>query len=230
MHDQVRTIRLYGRLGSTFGRVHRLAVGSAAEAVRALCTQVPGFERFLMQAKDNGMGFSVFLGRRNLVEDELDGPAGHDDIRIAPILLGAKNGGVFNIILGAVLIFAGAVAGLFQLYPLATALAGMGWGMIAGGVVQLLSPSPKGIGAQDRPDNKPSHAFNGPVNTQAQGNPVPYLFGGPMIVGSAVISAGIYAEDVYVPTGSAAGGGGGGSGGGGGGGSPPWHGQYQVLQ
>jgi len=230
MRDTVRTVRLYGRLGAKFGRVHRLAVASPAEAVRALCTQLPGFERFLMNAKDQGMGFSVFLGRRNLDEDELAGPAGHDDIRIAPMLLGAKNGGVFNIILGAVLIFAGAVAGLFQMYPLAAALGSMGWGMIAGGVVQLLSPSPKGIGAQDSPDNRPSHAFNGPVNTQAQGNPVPYLFGGPMIVGSAVISAGIYAEDVYVPTSGAAAGGGGGSGGGGGGGSPPWHNEYEVLR
>lgn len=223
MDSGLRTVRLYGRLGAAFGREHRLAVRSPAEAVRALCALRPGFEKYLMTARDRGMAFTVFLGKRNLTEDQLDGPAGAADIRIAPVVMGAKRGGIFNIVLGAVLLFAGAVAGLYQMYGLSGVLTNMGWGMIAGGVVQLLAPQPKGLGAQDRPEDRPSYAFNGPVNTQAQGNPVPYVAGGPLIVGSAVISAGIVAEDVYVPTDSAAGGGGGGSGGGGGGGSPPWH-------
>jgi len=41
--------------------------------------------------------------------------------------------------------------------------------------------------------------LSGVVNCQAQGNPVPYAFGGHdtkgMLVGSAMISGGIYAED-----------------------------------
>lgn len=41
--------------------------------------------------------------------------------------------------------------------------------------------------------------MNGTVNTQAQGNPVPVAYGGHdtmgMLVGSAVISGGIMAED-----------------------------------
>jgi predicted phage tail protein len=43
----------------------------------------------------------------------------------------------------------------------------MGAAMIFGGVVQLLTPMPKGLGAKDRPNNTPSYAFNGPLNTQA---------------------------------------------------------------
>ena len=46
----------------------------------------------------------------------------------------------------------------------------------------------------DGPDNGASYNFNGPVNTTAQGNPVPLLYG-EMFVGSATISAGIYSED-----------------------------------
>jgi predicted phage tail protein len=68
--------------------------------------------------------------------------------------------------------------------------------MIIGGVIQLLTPVPKGSAANTAA-NAPSYVFNGAVNTQAQGNPVPLLYGR-MIVGSAVISAGISAED-YVP-------------------------------
>ncbi|MFP3693875.1 tail assembly protein, partial [Burkholderia sp. SIMBA_048] len=37
MGQELTTIRLYGVAGVRFGRVHRLAVGSAHEAVRALC-------------------------------------------------------------------------------------------------------------------------------------------------------------------------------------------------
>lgn len=230
MVNTLRTVRLYGRLGTTFGRVHRLAVRSPAEAVQALCTIHPGFEKFMMTAKDKGMAFTVFLGKTNLTEEQLDGPAGPSDIRIAPVLLGAKSGGFFNIILGAVLVVAGGVLTGMGYGAIGKPIATLGWGMVTGGVVQLLAPTPKGIGAQDRPENTASYTFNGPVNTQAQGNPVPYVAGGPMIVGSAVISAGIVAEDVYVPTDSAADGGGGGSGGGGGGGSPPWHLDWVEVQ
>lgn len=69
-----------------------------------------------------------------------------------------------------------------------------GIGIAAGGVIQMLSPQTKALASQDGPNNKASYSFNGPVNTSAQGNPVPVLYG-EMIVGSAVISAGIYAED-----------------------------------
>ena len=70
----------------------------------------------------------------------------------------------------------------------------MGVSMALGGVSQMLSPQQRGLSANDGPDNGASYNFNGPVNTSAQGNPVPVLYGR-MIVGSAVISAGIYAED-----------------------------------
>jgi predicted phage tail protein len=67
--------------------------------------------------------------------------------------------------------------------------------MIIGGAIQMLSPQPKGSSAKDSPGNTPSYSFNGPINTEAQGHPVPYFAGGPMWIGSAVISAGISVED-----------------------------------
>jgi predicted phage tail protein len=68
--------------------------------------------------------------------------------------------------------------------------------MVAGGVVQMLSPQPKmGKGSADSADNQASYIFNGPVNVTAQGAAVPILYGGPMEIGSTVISAGIEAVD-----------------------------------
>ncbi len=107
------------------------------------------------------------------------------------MLTGSKRGGLFQIVLGAVLIAASFVPGLSAFAPV---LLHMGLAMVMGGVVQMLSPQATGLGTGDTGDNGASYNFNGAVNTQAQGNPVPLLYGR-MIVGSSVISAGIYAED-----------------------------------
>lgn len=216
---ELTTIRMYGEAGKLFGRVHRMAVGSAAEAVRALCSQLPGFERYLTESKDKGYGFAVFYGKRNLAEENLHEPSGDDEIRIAPILFGSKSGGWFNVIVGVVLVVVGAVLSYFGFGAIGVPLMKMGVGLIIGGVVQMLAPTPKGSAARDRPENAPSYAFNGPVNTQAQGNPVMVVYGD-VITGSAVLSAGINAVDqAYIPRPGTPSG----SGGSGGGGAPPWH-------
>lgn len=160
-------------MGARFGRTHKfyLDTNSPAEAVQALMSQLKGFREYLMGAKDNGVGFAVFAGKQNLAEDELKHPVGSDDIRIAPMILGSKSGGVFNIILGAVIIAASLVADYFTYgrFGAATNYAtySMGAAMIIGGVVQLLTPMPKGLSARDKPENTPSYTFNGPLNTQA---------------------------------------------------------------
>jgi len=195
METKLRVVRLYGKLGAAFGRRHRLAVASTAEAIRALCVLLPGFERELANSQDRGVSYACFLGRRNLDSDQLHAPAGDEDIRIAPVLAGSKNGGLFQTILGAVII---AIAYInpfnFLTAPMVTAAYGLGTSLALGGVVQMLSPQQRGLSAKDSPENGASYNFNGPVNTRAQGNPVPLLYG-EMFVGSAVISAGIAAED-----------------------------------
>ncbi|MHC1658202.1 tail assembly protein [Stenotrophomonas riyadhensis] len=196
MAERLRTIRLYGLLGARFGRKFRLAVSNPAEAVRALCVLLPGFQQYLMGAKAKGMEFAVFVGRQNLSKDQLRDPPGGDDIRIAPVLMGAKRAGALQTIVGAVLIVVGAI---FSYTPVGVPLMKLGVAMAAGGIVQMLSPQPTGLGAKDSPENTPNYSMNGAVNTQAQGNPVPVSYGGHdtkgMFVGSAVISGGIYAED-----------------------------------
>ncbi len=181
---KLKTIRLYGKLGAKFGRVHRLAVANAAEAVRALCVMLPGFESHMSNAPG---GYAVFYGRENVGAEALGHPSGKDDIRIAPIPAGAKQGGLFQVIVGIVLIVAGAITAN-------PALMMAGAAMAIGGAVMMLSPQPSAAESADSANNRSSYAFNGPVNTEAQGNPVPLLYG-ELIVGSAVISGGVYVED-----------------------------------
>jgi len=195
---RLTTIRLYGALGARFGRVHRLAVQTSAEAVKALCINLDGLESFLMNAKKNGMTFAVFRGKRNIGEQDFKELGGDSDIRIAPLMEGAKKAGLFQTILGAVMVVAGIVVTGMTFGSAGIIGAGMisaGIGMAAGGIYQMLSPQPKGLQGRDDPDNKPSYAFGGAVNTLAMGNPVALLYG-EREIGGAIISAGIVAEDI----------------------------------
>ncbi|UDG74214.1 tail assembly protein [Achromobacter sp. 77] len=198
MDNQLRTIRLYGVLGTRFGRVHRLAVRSAAEAIQALCAILPGFEREMITSGDRGVRYAVFLGRSNIGEDRLEHAASdEEEIRFAPVIQGAKRGGVFQTILGAAMVAVGAAINYFSAGSMAafgTSLMKMGAVVALGGVIQLASPTQTGLSTKDSPDNGASYNFNGAVNTTAQGNCVPVHYGEGW-AGSAVVSAGIYAED-----------------------------------
>ncbi|EPT7056310.1 tail assembly protein [Cronobacter sakazakii] len=196
--NELKTVRLYGMLGAKFGRVHRLVIASPAEACRALSVILPGFEQYMQTAHLRGLRFAVFKGKKNIGQDELKHNSGEEDIRIAPVIAGSKRGGVLQTILGAVL-----VVGALALGPVGIgAIAGstamsiglMGGSMMIGGVVQMLSPQPGGLASRQDPDNAPSYAFGGPVNTTAMGNPVGLLYG-EREIGGAIVSAGIYTND-----------------------------------
>lgn len=189
--EKVRTIRLYGKLGSMFGRVHRFTVDNPGQAISALCAMVPGFEKHLTESQDNGIGYAVFVGKKNLDETMLAAPVGSDDIRIAPMILGSKQAGLFQIVVGVILVVAGFLTGGTTWGP---AIAILGGALALGGAISLLSPQPKTQSSEDRDGNKASYVFNGAVNTQAQGNPVPLMYG-EGLTGSAVISAAIRTED-----------------------------------
>ncbi|WKE11873.1 tail assembly protein [Enterobacter asburiae] len=197
---RLTTIRLYGALGARFGRVHKLAVQTSAEAVKALCINFDGLEDYLMNAKKDGMTFAVFRGKRNIGVQDFQELAGDSDIRIAPVMEGAKKAGMFQTILGAVMVVAGVIIGVATNWTgvgltFGAGLIMSGASMMAGGIYQMLSPQPKGLQGRDDPDNKPSYAFGGSVNTLAMGNPVALLYG-VREIGGAIISAGIVAEDI----------------------------------
>lgn len=198
----MHTLRLYGPLGARFGRVHHfeLDTGSPREAMQALAAQVKGLREFLFQSAEKGMAFAVFTGDRNIGEERLDFPT-RNEIRVAPVYGARKNGGVLQVVVGAVLIVAGVyltaisdgTAGEIGGYLVEAGIA-----MAAGGVIQLLMPQPKGLGSKDSAANTPNYNFNGAVNTEAQGHPVPLCYGGPIRVGSAVASAGVDVVDQSV--------------------------------
>ena len=68
------TVILLGELGKTYGRRHRLAITSAAEAIRALVANFPGLERELVAPGERGVGYRVLAGHDALtIEDRKSG-------------------------------------------------------------------------------------------------------------------------------------------------------------
>lgn len=190
----LREVRLYGHLGRRFGRIHHLAVESAAEAVRALCVVVEGFERYVLQ--HSAPGYRVWAGRANLGADDLAQPVGtREVIRIVPVVEGAKRQGIGQTIVGAVLIVAGMVMTAYGV-PGGAQVTQAGIAMVIGGVIQMLSPQ-RGADGTEQDKNGPSYSFNGAVNVDAEGGCVPVLYG-EMIVGSVVVSGGIRTADIAV--------------------------------
>ncbi len=187
------TVMLYGHLGRHFGRRHRYAVRSPAEAVRALCATLPGFRRYVA-AEHSTPGYRVLVGKAARDAEHLHDPAEHDVIRLVPVVAGA-GGGWGQIILGAALIAISiAVPGLGFLAPVFLKL---GTALVLGGIAQLLSPQQKG-GKGNNGENTASDVFAGAVNTSTQGNPVPLGYGR-LLIGSQVVSAGLYVDEVAPP-------------------------------
>lgn len=191
--NELKTIRLYGKLGTMFGRVHLLVVDTPAEASRALSVIIPGFEQYMSTAHLQGIRFAVFKGKQNISQDELKHGCGGSEIRIAPVISGSKRGGFLQTILGVALIAAAAFMPGIGIAA-SNIMFNIGAAVAIGGVVQMLSPQMGGLASRQSPENTPSYAFGGPVNTTAMGNPVGLLYG-EREIGGAVISAGIYTND-----------------------------------
>ncbi|MEW6292480.1 MAG: tail assembly protein [Pseudomonadota bacterium] len=203
----MKTIRLYGHLGARFGRVFRLDVASPAEAMRALLMQLPGFRDAVLASEGAG-GYRVIAGGAPRDMDTMLDPCGErESIRVVPVMCGAGKKGVGQILLGAALIGFGLMTnGASLAFDAAWKAGGMrlagyfaaniGMSLVMGGVAQMLAGTPNTSGTSvERPENKPSYAFDGPVNTAAQGNPVPICYGR-AIVGSQVVSAGMSVEQI----------------------------------
>lgn len=195
--NQYKTVLLSGSLAALFGRVHRLVIDTPAEACRALSVTIPGFETFMQNAHLKGLRFAIFKGRHNITKEELKHNSGDEVIRIVPVIAGSKRAGVLQTVLGAVLVVAGVLIGYFSAGTMSAfgyGMAKFGAAMMIGGVAQMLSPQAKGLASRQDPDNMPSYAFGGPVNTVAMGNPVGVAYG-LRERGGAIISAGIYTDD-----------------------------------
>ena len=185
----MKTIHLHGILAKKFGQFFKLDVQTAREATHAIACQNKEFKRFMLESDKLGLKFAVFLGRKNITENDIDNVTDSDVIHIVPRIVGS-GGSAFNwlqVIGGAVLIGVGVVMGFNP------ALIGAGAGLLMGGVAGLLMPTVD-MSNQDPDGNRANKGFGSAVTTVSQGNPVPILYG-EREIGGFYASGGIYAED-----------------------------------
>lgn len=193
------TVILYGFLAEQFGKRHELAIKTPAEAIRALSANYPAFKQAIAKSQYE---YRVLVGKEDrATESGLHLPA-TKTIKIVPLVAGS--GGLGRILAGAALIAASFyLPGTQYLsayssfsYSLSGIASSIGFSLALGGVSQLLFSPPKAkVGSSERPENAPSYAFNGAINTTGQGNVVPVCYGR-LRVGSQVISAGLRTNDI----------------------------------
>jgi len=181
------TVEMSGPLGKRFPgeRQYQLDTGSANEVFSALRATLDGFTEEIKRLDALGMRFAIYRNGKNIGEDEL-GRGGTRRVRIVPVIAGSKRAGLLQTIVGIALLIAGPFTG--------GATYGPGIALVAGGVIQMLSPQAKGLSQSAAPENLPSYAFGSAKNTTASGNPVPICIG-ERRWGGAIISASIEAQD-----------------------------------
>lgn len=198
----MRTVHLYGRL-KKYAKSIDLDVATAGEAVRALAVNFPGILddikdgswRIVRGHKDKGMD----LGEEDIAMMKL----GNADLHFIPAVAGRKSGrssGALKAVLGVALIAVSfGTAPFLGTAIMGGALGGATWGSALGmvglslaltGISSMLVPESVTQG-QGQGDERNSFIMSGPTGAVGQGNPVPLVYGGPIIVGSVMISGGI---------------------------------------
>ena len=198
------TIRLLGEVGRRFGRRFQLAVKTPAEALRALCVQIPELRQYLLESGENGINWRVVTDHaQGLTEEQLMWPMSKRMV-LAPIPVGRGGNGVGAIIAGVAL-----VAFSLLLPGIGAAIGGatmtkiglVGAAMLFGGVAQLLTPTPQmptvgaiGGGAttgRSESDQLKSFTFDKSNANTKQGEVVPVLYGERIIGSLPVLSFGL---------------------------------------
>jgi predicted phage tail protein len=192
----MKTIRLYGDL-KEFNPEWKLHVDTVAESLRAIEANRPGF----LDKADSADYVLILLDEANpnntrqVTKANAQGAWTDEILLVVPKPSGEYGIGEFIVSALFTAAFAASTAGAVVAAVIEIAL------VVAISVVaSLISGTNSGMtaGEQEAPENKPSYLMNGVVNTLRQGHPIPLLYGGPLLVGSMVLSADIHVEAVKV--------------------------------
>lgn len=196
-------VKLHGKLAQDLGRDEwTFDVQYPYEIFHALEANT---NKLIPHLQDNLEAGYTFLLNGKILQDFshlLIGEAA--EVEILPNLHGSKGEGllIFGFIILALVAWwsfpawGGAAAATTAMTTMQTLSLVIGSTLVLGGISQMIAPTPDNADENERPENRPSYIFNGAVNTLRQGNPVPFGAGGPMLVGSQIVSAGIRSIDV----------------------------------
>lgn len=211
----MKVVKVYGALRKKLGQCRfEFHADTPAQALKALCVNFPGLDRWFVDREGEGMYFRVTVGREKITNAAPEGlvlPWSEREVfSITPVVTGAGRG-LTSVLIGIGLIavsfmlpgagafgttsFFGAAAATTgtagALTTLATSLSLIGASLVLTGVAQMISPQPElGFNTGKEAARLESFTFSGIVNTSKQGLPVPIAYGR-VFTGSAVISSGL---------------------------------------
>jgi len=208
----MKVVKVYGALKERLGGqgTFEFDVFSAAEAIKALCSNFAGLDKWFIDSSDDGIAYKVLLGKTRITADNLENllyPWSEKEVfHITPVVMGAiqlnpfkwKNKGLRNFIIGVAIVGIGIATGgagfsLFTTAGWSTAAwytkvaIYVGASMALGGISEMLTPVPK---PPPEANKLKSFSFSGIEQTAQQGGAIPIVYG-KCFVGSAVLSSGI---------------------------------------
>ena len=213
----MKVVKVYGALRKKLGQCRfEFEAATPAQAIKALCINFPGLEKWLIDSEKDGVGYRVTIGKERVTDDlsPLLTPWSEKEVfSITPVIAGAGRGfGMIAAGLGLValaLVTGGAAVslGITGFAPttgtlaaatfgtkLAIAAGTLGLGLTFMGIAQAISPQPD-VPDFDESAQLESFSFSNVVNTSRQGLPVPIAYGR-VFVGSAIISSGTDVDEV----------------------------------
>ena len=177
----MQLVMLAGELGEKYGTQHEYYnLRTPADAIKLLCVNHPGFQRDLVTAHENGIGYKLIQSGAAMGYDELHLPFGSKPMMLVPVISGS-GGSTGQILIGVGLVaasflfpgaglfgasafgaFGGPIAAAGTLTTVGTALSAVGASLILGGVANMLSPQPE-------VPKLNSNRFDGGTNTRGTG-------------------------------------------------------------
>jgi predicted phage tail protein len=208
----MKVVKVYGALRKRLGQCRfEFDVTTPAQAIKALCVNFPGLEKWLIDSEKDGVGYRVSIGREKISDDltPLGQPFSDREVfSITPVVAGAGRGGL-RIGIGLALIATAIVTGGTSLtfgaggfgavqgasIGFSVAAGNIGLALTLSGIATALSPQPTLNSTLDESVQLESFTFSNVVNTSRQGMPCPIAYGR-VFVGSAVLSSGLDVDQV----------------------------------
>jgi len=100
----MKVVKVYGALRERLGQCRfELDVATPAQAIKALCVNFPGLDKWLVDSEQDGVGYRVRVGKQQATPDDVSVLAlpwsEREVFSITPVVAGA-GGGVGQFLLG----------------------------------------------------------------------------------------------------------------------------------